>query len=97
MLKDPVRSWVDRDAALAQLKDEGWTITGLHPNRLPMKQDSRQRICGCATMRTVQQDFRNSIRALIFALLWPLEIFFETLKRQERLIFRNAIGSFPPA
>jgi hypothetical protein len=36
----------DNDAALAQLKDEGRTITGPHPNRLSTKQDPRQGIYG---------------------------------------------------
>jgi hypothetical protein len=52
-LRDPVRSWVDKDVALAQLKEEGWKITGPHPKRLSVKQNSRQRIYGYAMMRIV--------------------------------------------
>ena len=31
-LKYPVRSWVDKKSALAELREEGWTISG-HPSK----------------------------------------------------------------
>ena len=51
--KEPVRSWVFKDAAIAQLREEGWKISGPHPKRLLMKRDSRQRIYGYAMARIV--------------------------------------------
>ena len=47
-VRDPVQTWVGRDVALSQLKEEGWKITGPHPKRLSVKQVSRQRIYGYA-------------------------------------------------
>ena len=51
---EPSRRRTDEDAALAELKEEGWTITGPHPKRLLIKQHPRQRLCGYELTRTVQ-------------------------------------------
>jgi hypothetical protein len=46
------RSWTDEEVALAQLREEGWTIAGPHRKRLSMmKPQDRNR--GYAMMRTV--------------------------------------------
>jgi hypothetical protein len=51
-LQYPARSWADEDAALAQLEEEGWIITGPHRKQLSMiKQRRRSR--GYAMTRTV--------------------------------------------
>ena len=31
--EEPVRKWVNRETALAELREEGWTIDGPHPKR----------------------------------------------------------------
>lgn len=51
-LRDPVRSWVDEEIALARMKEEVWTLTGPHPRWLPLIK-SRQRGRGYAMMRVV--------------------------------------------
>ncbi len=50
---EPVRRWADKDSALAELREEGWTITGPPPKRFLIKQDPRQRIYGYGLTRTV--------------------------------------------
>jgi hypothetical protein len=50
---EKARKWVDKNVALAELREEGWTITGPHPKRLSIKQDPRKRIYGYAMTRTV--------------------------------------------
>jgi hypothetical protein len=45
--KERVRKWVNREAALAELREEGWTIEGPHPKR------PRGRFYGYGLMRTV--------------------------------------------
>jgi len=51
-LKYPARSWLDEEVALTQLKEEGWTISGPHRERLS-RQKSRRRSYGYAMKRTV--------------------------------------------
>jgi hypothetical protein len=46
-LKEPVRKWVNCETALAELREEGWTITGPYPKK------PRQRFYGYGLMRTV--------------------------------------------
>ena len=45
--KKPVRRWVNREIALAELRDEGWTVTGPYPKK------ARERFYGYALMRAV--------------------------------------------
>ena len=49
-LKYPARSWANEKAALADLREEGWTITGPHRKR-PLKNNSRSRSYGYAMKR----------------------------------------------
>ncbi len=51
-LKYPARSWADENAALAELIEEGWTITGPHRKRLSLIKP-KQRGRGYAIMRTI--------------------------------------------
>lgn len=45
--KDPVRKWVKRETALAELREEGWIISGPHSKK------PRQRFYGVGLRRTV--------------------------------------------
>lgn len=46
-LKYPARSWSNEEAALAQLREEGWTVKPVRRRR------SQKKSCGYAAMRTV--------------------------------------------
>jgi hypothetical protein len=50
--KYSARSWEDEEIALAELREEGWTIAVPHRKRLPVRKP-RRRICGYAMMRTI--------------------------------------------
>jgi len=47
------RKWADRDAAFAELKEEGWEITGPYPGRLPIKIKTNLRFYGYGLIRTL--------------------------------------------
>ena len=54
--KYPARSWSDENAALAQLKEEGWIISRSFRKRLSKHismDNSRQKSRGYAMMRTI--------------------------------------------
>lgn len=48
----PVRSWVDRKAALAELQEEGWTIAG-HPSKRRVSKDTVESTPGYVMVRTI--------------------------------------------
>jgi hypothetical protein len=50
--KYPVRSWVDKKAALAELREEGWTIAG-HPSKRRFSKDLAQGTPGYVMVRTI--------------------------------------------
>jgi hypothetical protein len=50
-LKYPARSWANEEAALAELKEEGWTISA--PRRKRLRKNSNRRRYGYAMMRTI--------------------------------------------
>jgi hypothetical protein len=39
--KDPIRQWTEKYAALLELADEGWKISGPHPKKPLRNADSR--------------------------------------------------------
>lgn len=47
------RIWVDKDCAIAELSEEGWTISGPYPNSLSKKLRLGNAYHGYALMRTV--------------------------------------------
>jgi hypothetical protein len=51
-LKYPARSWVDQKAALAELREEGWTIAD-HPSRRRFTEYSARRSRGYVMVRTL--------------------------------------------
>ena len=51
-LKYPARSWADEGVALAELREEGWTIKP-HLKRFPKRMRSSRRSYGYAMMRAV--------------------------------------------
>ena len=55
-LKHPARSWPDENLALAQLKEEGWTISGSHqkhPSNLTSMNRPKRKSRGYTMTRTV--------------------------------------------
>jgi len=48
-LNVPARSWTDKEIALAQLTEEGWTIAATHPKR----RFTRHRTFGYVMRRTI--------------------------------------------
>jgi hypothetical protein len=51
-LKYPARSWADEKVALADLREEGWIITGPHRRRLS-KKNSQHSNYGYVVVRTI--------------------------------------------
>jgi hypothetical protein len=49
-----IRKWVDKNIALAELREEGWTITGPYPKQFPTKKKPRERFYGYGLSRVVQ-------------------------------------------
>jgi hypothetical protein len=49
--KYPARTWMDKNAAIAELSEEGWTIKPLRKRAL--LKDSGKKICGYAMMRKI--------------------------------------------
>ena len=49
--KYPARTWMDRNVALAELREEGWTVKP-HRKRRAVT-DPKQKIRGYAMMRTI--------------------------------------------
>ncbi len=41
--REAARKWADRDEAFAELREEGWEITGPYPAGLPIKPKTNQR------------------------------------------------------
>jgi hypothetical protein len=50
---DPVRIWVEKQAALSALAEEGCEISGPYPKRFPIKKKPRERFYGYGSMRVV--------------------------------------------
>ncbi len=50
---DPVRIWVDKEAALSTLAGEGWEISGPHQNELSGKLGLGDKNQGYVLMRTI--------------------------------------------
>jgi len=50
--KYPARIWANEEVALAELREEGWKITGPHRTGLSMT-NPRQKSRGYAMMRTI--------------------------------------------
>jgi hypothetical protein len=50
---EPLRKWADKNAAFAELEDEGWTITGPYPKQDESRQNPRQQFHGYGLMRTI--------------------------------------------
>jgi hypothetical protein len=50
---ESMRRWADKNAAIAELKDEGWTITGPYTKRCGGKQHPERRFHGYGLMRTI--------------------------------------------
>jgi hypothetical protein len=50
---DPVWIWIDRQAALDTLVEEGWEVSGPYPKRFPVKTKARERLYGYAATRLV--------------------------------------------
>jgi len=50
----PIRTWADRDLALTQLADEGWSIEGPHPKKLDDPAGLGPAFHGYALTRIVQ-------------------------------------------
>lgn len=48
------RKWTDRDAAILELKEEGWTISGQYPNQLSDRLNLGDKYQGYALLRILQ-------------------------------------------
>jgi hypothetical protein len=51
--EEPNRKWEDKVAALSDLANEGWIISGPYPKRQKSNRDSRLRFLGFALKRMV--------------------------------------------
>jgi hypothetical protein len=47
------RKWADKKAAISELSEEGWKISGPYPNRLSRKLNLGDRFHGYALMRSI--------------------------------------------
>ena len=52
-IRDPIRRWTDKETALSELANEGWTISGPHPRQLSVKRLQGKGFYGFALTRMV--------------------------------------------
>lgn len=50
---DISRTWADKNAALEELRQEGWTVSGPYPNQLSRKLNISPKFHGYGLIRTV--------------------------------------------
>ena len=50
---DHIRQWIDEEAALSDLADEGWDISGSYPKRLLARKHLREMFYGYGLRRTI--------------------------------------------
>jgi hypothetical protein len=48
------RKWADKQEAISELTEEGWTISGQYPNELSEKLNLGNKYQGYALLRTIQ-------------------------------------------